>query len=106
MDPITTPALASLTTVAADAAKEGATHLAKSAWNKIKDVLGWKDEPAPAEIKPRAEKTLTARPALAQQVEAIVADYRQQVASVSVGSVKSKTSIVGQTTFQGDVTFN
>jgi len=89
MDPITAAAVAGLTAVAVDAAREGATHIAKSAWGKLKGVLGWKDEPAPGEIEARAEKTLTERPELAAQVQQVVNDYHQQVAGVSVGSIGS-----------------
>jgi hypothetical protein len=40
-------------------------------------------------------------------VEATVADYRQQVRGVSVGSITAKISIVGEkNTFNGPTTFN
>ena len=107
MDPITTAAVAGVLTVAADAAKEGATHVAKAAWGKIKNALGGKEDPAPADIKTRAEKTLAEQPQLAAQVQRVCDDYSQQVGRVSVGSITAKTSIVGEkNTFQGDVTFN
>jgi hypothetical protein len=89
MDTITAAAVAGVTAVAAEAAKEGATHLAKSAWGKIKGVLGWKDDPPPAEVEARAEKALAAKPELTGPIEKIVADYRQQIGGVSVGPMGS-----------------
>ena len=89
MDPISTAVLAGLMNVAADAAKDTTNHLATSAWGKIKNALGWTTDPAPAELKASAEKTLATKPEAAQQVQQIVNDYRQQVGGVSVGTVGS-----------------
>jgi len=75
--------------VALDAAKETATAASKFAWGKLKGVLGWTTEPAPADVKALAEKTLAANPALATQVQQIVNNYRQQVGGFNVGTLGS-----------------
>jgi len=89
MDPFTDTAVAAITAVALDATKETATQAAKFAWDKLKGVLGWTAEPAPADVQALAEKTLVANPALVTQVQQIVNEYRQQVGSVNVGPVGS-----------------
>ena len=89
MNEYVTAAVAAITAVAIDATKETATQFAKAAWVNLKSVLGWTTEPAPAEVKALAEKTLAANPALATHVHQIFNDYRQQVGGVSVGTLGS-----------------
>jgi len=89
MDPFVTAAVTAITQVAIEVTKESTSHYAKAAWKKLKDALGWKDEPAAADVQALAEKTLAADPALATQVAQIVNDYRQQVGGVSVGTLGS-----------------
>ena len=89
MEEYTTTAVAAIAAVALEATKETATHVTKAAWGKLKSVLGWTTDPAPADVKALAEKTLAAAPALAKQVQQIINDYRQQVGSVNVGTVGS-----------------
>ena len=114
MDPFTAAAVAAITTVALDATKETATQITKAAWGKLKGVLGWTTEPAPADVAALAEKTLAANPALATQVQQIVNDYRlqvgndnrQQVGGVSTGNISGKTILNGNPTFTAPVNFS
>ena len=48
--------------------------------------MGWTTDPAPAELKSAAEKTLAVRPELAAPVKAAAAEY-QQIEQVTVGTV-------------------
>ncbi|MGH7133235.1 MAG: hypothetical protein ACREJO_14985 [Phycisphaerales bacterium] len=89
MNEIIAAAVAGLSAVAVDAAKEGATQLAKGAWGKIKGALNWTEDPKPTEVKALAERALSARPELAPQVQQIVNEYTQQVATVNVGTLGS-----------------
>jgi len=89
MNEYTAAAVAATAAVALDATKETATQVAKAAWGKIKGVLGWTTEPAPADVKALAEKTLAANPALATQVQQIFNNYQEQVGNVNVGTVGS-----------------
>jgi len=107
MDEYTTAVVTAIAAVALEATKETATHVTKAAWGKLKSVLGWTTDPAPADVKALAEKTLAAAPALAKQVQQIINDYRQQVGGVAVGTINAKTAITGeQNTFNGPTTFH
>jgi hypothetical protein len=88
-DPILDAALAGIVAVAANAAKETTNTLATAAWGKIKGVLGWKTDPAPAEIESKARAALAANPAAAAQVHSIVNEYTQQIGAVNVGTLGS-----------------
>jgi len=107
MDDFTTAAVTAIAAVALEATKETATQVAKATWGKIKGVLGWTTEPAPADVKALAEQTLAANPALTTQVQQILNDYRQQVGGVSVGTITAKTAITGEhNEFHGPTTFH
>jgi len=92
MDPITLATVTSAATVlATEVAKGAAGEAGKDVWTKIKSLLGWKAEPAPAELAPSIAATLLEQPALAEQLAPLL----QQRAAGSAAAL-AKSIRVGQ----------
>lgn len=98
MDPITLATVtAAVVTLAQDAAKELAPQIAKDAWGKIKECLGWTKTPPAEDFARKVAETLAANTQTAVQ---ILAELKK--ANVGAASrMASKVSIVVTNTVGG-----
>jgi hypothetical protein len=83
-----------ITLLASEVGKGIAGDAAKDAWKKIKELCGWQDEPAVAELPERTVNALEAQPELAEQVREILASGYVGAAGQLVGSISADKVIV------------
>jgi hypothetical protein len=71
--------------------KGAASEAGKSAWLRIKSLIGWTSDPQPAEIPAKVEQALSVSPRLADQLLPIL----------KASEMPSVTAVVGQLNIYG-----
>ncbi len=102
MDPVTLATLTSGATVLAlEVTKGVASEVGKSAWERIRSLLGWSKVPADANLSLDIARALEADQALAGQVVEILKAQQTGTPSTLVGSLsveKGSVTVVGTNT--------
>jgi len=107
MEPITTDLLIVETVALARAAAEGAADkLGEAAitkageyWGKVKGLLGFKSDPAPAHLEDTVGAAIYSKPEIRPQLQQLLQQYQQVSVNGRVGSIKvdkGSVNIVGQ----------
>jgi hypothetical protein len=105
IEPVTLATITSAVTVLASECGKGiASDAGKLVWNKIKQLFGWKADPAPSELAPAIAQKLQQEETLAEQIVRLLKQGDgDDIVPQLVGRITAKKSIVaGEMTVQGD----
>lgn len=90
IDPVALSTLAAgISLIGEECLKGLAGEAGKSAWAGIKDLLGWKLDPVPAEISDKASDALRASPEIADRLLELLKASKVQSATQLVGEINA-----------------
>jgi hypothetical protein len=90
LDPAVLTAIATAASLlGTECLKGAASEAGKSAWLRLKSLLGWTSDPPPAEIHAKVEQSLSTAPHLADQLLPILQESGMSSVSALVGQLNN-----------------
>jgi hypothetical protein len=105
LDPVAMATITSAVSVLGTEYLKGVgTEAGKATWNKLKSLLGWKEDPPAEEIPHAVATSLKTSPDLAQKILELLKDNRAAgVAASMVGKIDAKNVAIIET-MHGNIT--
>jgi hypothetical protein len=90
VDPVVLATITSAVSVLGnDYLKGVASEAGKTSWTHIRALLGWKSDPAPAEIPEKVANALTESPDMVEKVLALLKNNHAGTATAMVGKIEA-----------------
>jgi hypothetical protein len=89
LDPVALSSLTAAVSVLANESLKGiASEIGKTAWARIKGLLGWASDPAPAEIPDKIAKAVATSPEIAEKLLELLKSNQTGTATALVGTLQ------------------
>jgi hypothetical protein len=90
IDPVALATIASAVSELGNEYLKGiASDAGKATWTRVKTLLGWSSDPAPAEIPEKAARAMTDSPDLAEKLVALLKTTHVGTATTMVGKIEA-----------------